>query len=224
MRWQIRQQKPLYGGRSLYRSLFCYIPRSAYNSLINAATYKAWQNRWDFEEVSQTKVWFPSLNPKASKILLSQPRTVFSRFVRFSTGHCFLRYQRALVAQGPTDPPLIPPINPPSTHPISPSSDSSAALTPPPATAPISPGSDSSLARVSHINPAILCRYCFRHLERAVDVITSCEFLWAVRLRAFGVFTLNATSPHWAPKNILRFLADPLVSGMEEDETAPQSP
>ena len=201
----------------------CFIPRSTYYSLIRAAMYRTWQVRWDHTEVSQTKIWFPSPNPKASKLLLSQPRHVFSRFVRFATGHCFLRYQRALVAKGPSDPPLVPPRNAPTVHAISPSSQSSSSLTPPPRTTSPASASDSSLRRVRHIDRTILCRYCHRHLERAVDVITSCEYLWAVRLRAFGSFTLNASSPQWSPKNMLRFLADPQVSELEKDEH-PQSP
>ena len=83
---------------------------------------------------------------------------------------------------------------------------------------PISPVSESSLDKVKHINPAILCRYCHRHLERAVEVITTCEYLWAVRYHTFGVFTLDAASPQWSPRSILRFLADPLIYEMEEDE------
>ena len=209
----------------------CFIPRSMYNQLIRDALYTAWQKRWDVSSVSQTKVWFPTPRPKASRQLLSQPRKVFSRFVRFITGHCFLRYQRALVARDPLDPPLVPPgiLSPvPTRNPHTISPGSSISLTPPPppsspstaAAATVSTSaSASSLDRVKHVNPAILCRYCHRHLERAVEVITTCEYLWAVRLRTFGVFTLNATSPQWSPRNILRFLADPQISEMEKDET-----
>ena len=76
----------------------------------------------------------------------------------------------------------------------------------------------SSLDKVKHINAAILCRFCLRHLERAVDIITSCKYLWALCLHTFRVFTLNAGSPQWSPKNILRFLADSQITEMEKDE------
>ena len=76
----------------------------------------------------------------------------------------------------------------------------------------------NSLDEVKAYNPAILCRYCRRHKERAVEIITTCESLWDVRLRTFGSFTLPAITPQWSPAELLRFLADPRVSGMEEDE------
>ena len=210
-----------------------YIPRSTFKTLIKAAILKAWTVRWARSTVRQTKVWFPQPDPRKSRIILSQPRKIFSRFVRFITGHCFLRYQRALVARQPGDPPITPPINPPFTHAISPSpspsptpvavsaAPRSPTLTPPPGSP--TPSLDS-LARVAHLPEAILCRFCSRHRERAVEVITTCESLWDCRLEAFGAFTLSPSSPTWSPKNMLRFLADPRVSGMERDEPPAASP
>ena len=80
------------------------------------------------------------------------------------------------------------------------------------------PRTPDSLDEVAHLEPSLLCRYCRRHLERAVEVITTCEFLWIPRWKAFGVFTLSQTSPRWSPGAILRFLSDPHVAEMERDE------
>ena len=168
--------------------------------------------------VSQTKVWFPQIDLKKSKYLLTQPRDSFSRAVRFVTGHCFLRYQRALVARIPLT--NIAPTVPAHTHAISPASSdplpASPILTPPPCSPP--PRTPDSLMEARQFNPAIICRLCHRHKERAVEIITTCESLWDIRLRTFGSFTLSPITPQWSPRELLRFLSDPRVAGLEEDE------
>ena len=78
--------------------------------------------------------------------------------------------------------------------------------------------SPNSLDLVKHLNPAIICRLCRRHKERAVEIITTCESLWDIRLRTFGSFTISAITPQWTPRELLCFLADPRVAGLEEDE------
>ena len=208
-----------------------FIPHCAYKRAIRDASYKAWSRRWSLSTTSQSKIWFPEPAPHKARKLLTQPRHIFSRAVRFLTGHCFLRHQRALVNKVQIN--AIAPINAPNTHAISPSSSEasdflasspasgslahSPALTPPPS--PDTPTSVGSLEAVRNLNPAVVCRLCHRHKERAVEVITVCEFLWDTRLRAFGVFTLSAIAPQWSPVELLRFLADPRVSGLEEDES-----
>ena len=216
-----------------YTRPLTYIPHSFYKSVLKASLYQAWDTRWQRSTLSQTRVWFPHLAPNKSKVLLSQPRAVFSRVVRFITGHCFLRHQRALVAGIPVT--LTAPVPPAHVHAISPSppvtpaspqllisptvSPASIQLTPPPQGSPEQLKSPGSLERVKTLNPAIICRRCHRHKERAVDVITTCEFYWDTRLRSFGAFTISAITPQWSPVELLRFLADPRIIELEEDET-----
>ena len=198
-----------------------FIPLCSYRTSIHYALLRLWNARWHRSTVSQTKIWFPVVSPRRSRYLLTQPRKVFSRFVRFVTGHCFLRYQRALVADLPLS--NIAPLNPAHTHAISPaSSDSPVAspaslqLTPPPAVGTASP---DSLELARQYNPAIVCRLCHRHKERAVEIITTCEYLWDLRLRTFGSFTLSAITPQWTPRELLCFLADPRIAELEKDES-----
>ena len=73
------------------------IPRSAYYAQIKSHTYHVWQKRWMRTHLGQSKIWFPSLAPSKAKFLLTQPRHIYSRVVRYLTGHCHLRRQRHLV-------------------------------------------------------------------------------------------------------------------------------
>ena len=69
-------------------------------------------------------------------------------------------------------------------HTLSPTNESPASvrLTLPLMGPNIAPKSPTSLEKVKDYNPAILCRFCHRHKERAVEIITACESLWNVCL------------------------------------------
>lgn len=85
----VRQPRP-------YLSPLIPLAKSHYNRYITHALTNLWTQRWQDHPDCQTKAWFPAPSPAKSKYILSQPREVFSRAVRFLTGHCFLRRQRLL--------------------------------------------------------------------------------------------------------------------------------
>ena len=79
-----------------YQGPLLPLSKSHYKAYINEAIYQLWTTRWKNYPACQTKCWFPDISPAKSKFLLSQPRDILSRAVRFLTGHCFLRRQRIL--------------------------------------------------------------------------------------------------------------------------------
>ena len=87
-----------------YNKPLVALSKASFKQHINEAIRNEWAKRWAESPVKQTKCWFPTLSPAKSSLLIQQPRAVFSRAVRFLTGHCFLRRQRTLVDQSaPSD-------------------------------------------------------------------------------------------------------------------------
>ena len=74
------------------------LPKSFFKQKIKQALYKEWQMLWDRrQDCRQTKIFFPSPNSKKSKLLLQNNRIIYSRTVRYLSGHNFLRRHENLI-------------------------------------------------------------------------------------------------------------------------------
>ena len=74
------------------------LTKSYIKNMINEAYYTKWEERWQkAKEYRQTKIWFPVVDPHKAAKLLDQPRDVYSRLVRWITGHNFLKRHSALL-------------------------------------------------------------------------------------------------------------------------------
>ena len=75
-------------------------------SQIEDTTRKCWTDRWQSgEDARQSKYFWPGPDKAKTNFILSHPRDVVSRAVRFLTGHAFLRRQNAIVFHGVSPPP-----------------------------------------------------------------------------------------------------------------------
>ena len=81
------------GANGSFNKLEVGTPPINYKSAIKHATFVEWTEKYYTYKMEQTKMWFPNLDPKLSREILAFPRGLFSRTVRFITGHCFLRRQ-----------------------------------------------------------------------------------------------------------------------------------
>ena len=67
------------------------VPMSLIKVKIKTAINKCWESAWTAStDCRQTKLFFPSLNPKFADSLFQEPRESFSRSIRWLTGHDFL--------------------------------------------------------------------------------------------------------------------------------------
>ena len=79
-------------------------PLSWAKFLVKKAINSEWCDRWyQLNQARQSKIWFPSLNKRASKFLLGQTRENLGLMVQMITGHNFLNRHESLVNPG-TDP------------------------------------------------------------------------------------------------------------------------
>jgi ribonuclease HI len=74
------------------------LPPCQIKAAITKSLYTTWNNRWKSNKLSQSKLWFPELDPKQAKVLLTYKRAAFSRMVRYITGHVYLNKQNWLVS------------------------------------------------------------------------------------------------------------------------------
>ena len=73
-------------------------PLSGAKLLVNQAIKSEWRERWyQLKQARQTRIWFPSLNKKASKFLIKQPRKELGLMVQMITGHNFLNRHQSLI-------------------------------------------------------------------------------------------------------------------------------
>ena len=78
------------GAQSMQPPVAKRLTKSYIKNIINFSFYDKWEKRWHkAKEYRQTKIWFPDLDPNKAKKLLEQPREVYSRLVRWITGHNF---------------------------------------------------------------------------------------------------------------------------------------
>ena len=75
-------------------------------SLIENQTKSDWINRWQTNnEARQSKYFWQAPSKGKTERLLTYPRELVSRAIRFLTGHAFLRRQNAIVFHGISPPP-----------------------------------------------------------------------------------------------------------------------
>ena len=73
-------------------------PLSWAKQLIRQSTNREWCHKWYFTNIArQTKIWFPSINQKASKILCTLPRKELGLLTQMITGHNRLSRHESLV-------------------------------------------------------------------------------------------------------------------------------
>ena len=73
-------------------------PLSGAKLLVNQAIKSEWRERWyQLKQARQTRIWFPSLNKRASKFLIKQPRKELGLMVQIITGHNFLNRHQSLI-------------------------------------------------------------------------------------------------------------------------------
>ena len=71
---------------------------------------------------------------------------------------------------------------------------------------------DSSVTLMS------MCRYCSRHPERADHILLKCVRLGMLRAECFGLWDLSRTRPEWEVSQVLKFLANPKILALEDQE------
>jgi hypothetical protein len=63
-------------------------------------TNKDWQDRWTSRvDCRQTKYFYPNLDPKKAKELITHSRPVVGRTIRWLIGHAFLKRHNAVIMQ-----------------------------------------------------------------------------------------------------------------------------
>jgi ribonuclease HI len=73
------------------------VPLSWTKGKIRAYLYKEWTERWrGITEARQTKIFFPTPNPKISKQLLAYDKPTCAKLFRWISGHSFHRYHNSL--------------------------------------------------------------------------------------------------------------------------------
>jgi hypothetical protein len=73
------------------------VPLSWIKSKIRSYLYKEWTERWQgINEARQTKIFFPTPNPKISKQLLLYDKATCAKLFRWISGHSFYRYHNFL--------------------------------------------------------------------------------------------------------------------------------
>jgi ribonuclease HI len=81
----------------------CSLPiaKAIIDRIIQDDTYDRWQYEWETSpHYRQTKIFFPGIAVGASRSLIKLHRDALSRVIRWTTGHCFLRYHSTLVRTG----------------------------------------------------------------------------------------------------------------------------
>jgi ribonuclease HI len=76
---------------------FLPISKKFITNIIKSQFIQLWQDHYDSRPAAQTKLFFPKVNTVLSKEVLSLSREDLSRFVRYATGHNFLKRHNTVI-------------------------------------------------------------------------------------------------------------------------------
>ena len=68
-----------------------------------------------------------------------------------------------------------------------------------------------------------VCRGCQEVPERADHVLLECGAYNLLRSRSFLTWNLDRLEPDWSVAKLLKFLSDPRIRSLEDDESQDQS-
>jgi len=84
---------------------FHTVPHSFVRKIVFQTAMDLWQSNWDHKQKArQTKILHPNIDMKKGKSIARFDREDAGIYIRWATGHAFLRYHNSLINNGETGP------------------------------------------------------------------------------------------------------------------------